>query len=128
MEDITEDGYVPGGCNLGKDEIRRRMWVGYSGLLLSTVVFLILEIGDSPKLYRIFIFPALFYALSGFIQARHKFCFVYGWKGLFSMTGRKHFHRVRDKESLRKDRLTALMIVGMITFGSLVLTALYIVI
>lgn len=128
MEDLIEDGYVPGTCNLGKDEIRRRMRVGYSGIVLTVLVFLVLEIFDAPRIYRIFIFPPLFYMISGFIQARHRFCYVYGWKGLFSMTGRKQFHRVSEEESLRKDRNTALKIVAMITFGSLLLTALYMVI
>lgn len=128
MEEHPRESYVPGTCNLGPDEIRRRMRIGYLGTVMTFLVFLVLEITDAPRGYRVFIFPTLFYALSGFLQARHRFCYVYGWKGLFSMTGRKQFHRVEESESLRKDRRTALKIVLMILFGSVVLTAVYMVI
>lgn len=128
MGDRLANEYVPGSCNLGEEEIRHRMKIGYIGVVLTIIVFLILEILDSPRLYRIWIFPPVFYALSGFLQARHRFCYAYGWMGLFSMTGRKHLHKVADKENVRKDRRTALKIVSMVTLGSLLLTALYMVI
>jgi hypothetical protein len=128
MEDTREAEYIPGSCNLGKEEIRHRMRIGYIGVALTFLVFLVLEILDSPRLYRIFILPPIFYALSGFIQARHRFCYLYGWVGLFSLTGRKQFHRVGDKENARKDRMTALKIVIMVLFGSVMLTGLYMVI
>lgn len=128
MEDQNEDGYIPGTCNLGQDEIRRRMRVGYVGVLMTIVIFLVLEILDAPRGYRIFIFPSVFYALSGFIQARHRFCYLYGWMGIFSMTGRKQFHRVVEKENAKKDRRTALKIVIMVLLGSLLLTVMYIII
>ena len=128
MEDTTEAEYIPGTCNLGKEEVRHRMKIGYIGVGLTILVFLILEILDSPRLYRIFILPPIFYALSGFIQARHHFCYLYGWTGVFSLAGRKQFHKVEEKENARKDRLTALKIVIMVTLGSLMLTALYMVI
>jgi len=128
MEDTGEAEYIPGACNLGKEEIRHRMRIGYIGVGLTFVVFLILEILDSPRLYRIFILPPIFYALSGFIQARHRFCYVYGWAGLFSLSGRKQFHRVGEKENIKKDRRTALKIVAMVTLGSVLLTALYMII
>jgi|WetSurMetagenome_2_1015567.scaffolds.fasta_scaffold761645_1 hypothetical protein len=128
MEDQTADGYIPGTCNLGRDEIRHRMRIGYVGVALTFIVFIVLEIFDSPRPYRILVFPPIFYALSGFIQARHRFCFAYGWLGLLSMTGRKQFHKVSDKENARKDRITALKIVSMVLLGSMMLTAVYMVI
>src|SRR6187399_604192 len=128
MEDHTEEGYIPGHCNLGTDEIRRRMKIGYIGMVLTFIVFLFLEIMDARRGYRILVFPPIAYALSGFLQARHKFCYVYGWAGLYSMTGRKHFHKVEQPESALKDRRTALKIISMVLLGSIVLTALYMVI
>jgi hypothetical protein len=128
MEEHTEEGYIPGGCNLGEVEIRHRMRIGWIGVALTILVFLVLEILDAPRLYRLFILPPLAYAFSGFIQARHKFCFVYGWIGVFSLSGRKQFHKVQETESAKRDRRTALKIISMVLLGSLLLTALYMVI
>jgi len=104
------------------------MRIGYIGMVLTFIVFLFLEIMDARRGYRILVFPPIAYALSGFLQARHKFCYVYGWAGLYSMTGRKHFHKVEQQESALKDRRTALKIMSMVLLGSIVLTALYMVI
>ena len=128
MEDHPEEGYIPGHCNLGEAEIRRRMKIGWIGVVLTILVFLVLEILDATRPYRIFILPPIAFALSGFIQARHRFCYLYGWAGLYSMTGRKHFHKVEQQESARKDRRTALKIMSMVLLGSLLLTALYMII
>jgi hypothetical protein len=128
MDDSPVNGYIPGHCNIGEAEIRRRKKIGYQGLWMTLVVFLLLEITDARRIYRAFVFPFLFYALSGFVQARHHFCYLYGWKGIFSITGRKQFEKVQDPKKLRSDRITAVIIVVMVTFGSVLLTAMYMVI
>ena len=126
--ETTEEDYIPGTCNIGKAETKRRVRIGYIGLTIAFVFFLVLEIFDLPRLWRIIILPPVFYSLSGFIQARYRFCYLYGWYGVFSMTGRKHIHRVKEDEALKKDKRTAWKIVGMVLVGSVMITLLYMVI
>ena len=128
MEEHSQNTYVAGQCNLGTEEIRRRMNIGWFGLGLTFLVVLILEIVDASKVYRIIVLPTIGVALSGFLQARHRFCYLYGWRGVFSLAGRKKFEKVLDHADMKKDRKTAIQIVVMMLVGSILLTALYMVI
>lgn len=112
-------------CNIGKSEIRRRYRIGFIGILLSLIVIVAIELTNAQQSWRLIIFIPLFYALSGFIQAWKKFCYVYGIKGLISLAGIKQFQKQQDLQQLRKDRMTSLQIVFVITFGSALLTAAY---
>jgi hypothetical protein len=127
MNEVEEE-YIPGTCNIGKDETRRRVRNGYIGLVVAIAFFLVLEIFDLPRLYRIIILPPVFYSLSGFIQARYRFCYLFGWYGVFSMKGKRQIHRVKEKEALQKDKRTALKIVAVVLVGSLLITGIYMVI
>lgn len=124
----NEHTYVPGSCNIGAAEIQRRKRIGFIGLGIAFLIFLILEIIDAPKPYRFLIFPPVFYSLSGFIQARHRFCYIYGWRGVFSMSGRKQFHSIAEKAAHRKDVWTAVKIISLVTLGSIFITLWYYVI
>jgi len=128
MTEENQHEYIPGTCNIGPVEIRRRYRIGFFGLGVTLVIFIILEILDAAKPYRFLIFPSVYYSLSGFIQAKYRFCYVFGLKGVYSMVGRKQFHSVEEKEAQRKDRWTALKIVGFTLFGSIFITLWYYVI
>ena len=128
MEEHHDGAYLPGQCNLGTEEIRRRMNLGWLGVGLTLLVVLVLEILDVPRPYRIIVFPTIGVALSGFLQARHRFCYLYGWRGVFSIAGRKKFEKVTDNADLIRDRRTAIQIVVMMMLGSILLTAVYMVI
>jgi hypothetical protein len=80
---------------------------------------------DISKSYRLLVFPAIFVALSGFIQAHQRFCYRYGWKGVFSFSGQRQFESIEDAAMRRRDRRMALKLIGIITFGSSVLTLAY---
>ena len=128
MEEHHDGAYVPGQCNLGPEEIRRRMNIGWLGVTLTFLVVIVLEIFDASRIYRIIVLPTIGVALSGFLQARHRFCYLYGWRGVFSIAGRKKFEKVSGNADLKKDRNTAIQIVVMMLVGSILLTAVYMVI
>ena len=128
MEEHHDGAYVPGQCNLGPEEIRRRMNIGWLGVALTLLVVIVLEIFDASRIYRIIVLPTIGVALSGFLQARHRFCYLYGWRGVFSIAGRKKFEKVVGSAELKKDRNTAISIIIKMLLGSLLLTALYMVI
>ncbi|MDQ3017357.1 MAG: hypothetical protein M3R25_11650 [Bacteroidota bacterium] len=117
--------YIAGRCNLGQEEIQRRWRIGYLGTAASFFLILLIELGNLPSWTRLLIFVPVYYALSGYLQARQKFCYVYGWKGVFSITGKKHFKHVNDADARRKDNQLVYNIVAKILIGSIMITALY---
>ncbi len=121
---MTEQ-YIPGDCNIGPAEIRGRYRIGYIGLAISVIWIVIVALFELPSFMKLLIFLSLYYSLSGFIQARYKFCYVYGWQGLSSIGGRKTFARTKDQEALAKDKKLSRKIVLQVLMGSLLLTALY---
>jgi len=117
--------YVPGSCNIGQDEIRRRYRIGFIGLALMIAYILVFKFSDFPKLIKLGLFIPAFYSVSGFVQAFHKFCYVYGWKGVASLTSRRHLIQVDDKTATRKDLHNAIIIVLEVILASLMITLLY---
>ena len=104
--------YIPGSCNIGKSEIRRRQLVAALGLFFSITTLIGLYIFDSPPSDRGFIFLPLMVASVGFIQSRSKFCLAYGFAGTFNLGMLGDIKRVASKEDRQADRVTALKILG----------------
>lgn len=109
MPDIQ---YLPGTCNIGKSEIRRRYLVGILGTFFSISTLLTFNTVDAPPAIRLGIFFPLFVASIGFVQARTKFCLAYGFAGTFNIGKLGDIKRVATKEDRAADRATALKILG----------------
>ena len=109
MPDIQ---YIPGSCNIGKGEIRRRQLVALVGLFFSIVALLTFSTVDSPTSMRLGIFFPLMVASVGFVQSRSKFCLAYGFAGTFNVGKMGDIKRVTSKEDRQADRVTALKILG----------------
>ena len=120
-----ERKYIPGSCNIGEVEIRRRYRIGFIGIALTFLLMIIIELTNAINGWRLLVFFPLFYGLSGFIQAWKKFCYVYGFRSLMSMRGRKKFERNNNPRFSQMDRSTAYLIVATVTLGSIILTGLY---
>jgi len=105
--------YIPGVCNIGPAEIRRRRQSGYVGLGATAVFAAILMGLQAPAVWRLLIFLPVSAAATGFLQAQQHFCARFGMVGLFnfrSSVGRTD--TVLQAEFRAKDRRTALRIVG----------------
>lgn len=88
------------------------------------IIFIVsAEVFDIPSVWKLMLFVPTVYALSGFIQARNRFCFLFGFLGIFSFTGKRH--RVGQEQQAGKDRLKAASILAQIILGSIVITGLY---
>jgi len=109
MSDIQ---YIPGSCNIGKGEIKRRQFVALVGLFLSIFALLTLISIDAPTGSRIGIFFPLMMASVGYIQSRSKFCLAYGFAGTFNVGKMGQISRVASPEDRAADRKTALTILG----------------
>lgn len=117
------DNYLPGACNIGPAEIRYRMRYGYVALAIACVLVVALELAGGPRALRFLLVFPLGVAIAGFVQARMRFCLAYGWRGVFSINGRRQLQHVQDREALRADRRTALRIMAIVVTGSVSVTA-----
>lgn len=109
---MPEIQYIPGSCNIGKGEIRRRQIVALVGLFFTAVTLLTFSTVDTPTEIRLGIFFPLMVASVGFVQSRSKFCLAYGFAGTFNVGKMGDIKRVASKEDRAADRKTALVILG----------------
>jgi len=102
--------YIPGTCNLGKDEIRSRQIVALFGLFLTISSVIGILAADQGRSVRFSIFiPAMIFSV-GFVQSRSKFCLAYGLAGTFNFERLGKISRVSSAEDRRADRKTAITI------------------
>jgi hypothetical protein len=102
--------YIPGTCNLGKDEIRSRQIVALFGLFLTISSVIGILAADQGRSVRFSIFiPAMIFSV-GFVQSRSKFCLAYGFAGTFNFERLGKISRVASAEDRRADRKTAIII------------------
>jgi hypothetical protein len=109
---VSTDSYIPGTCNIGQGEIRRRQFVALIGLTLSTIALIGFISADTQPSLRLGIFIPLSVASIGWVQSRKKFCLAYGFMGTFNFGKLGQLSRVSDKASLAADRKTALSILA----------------
>ena len=109
---MPDYAYIPGTCNIGKGEIRRRQLVALVGLFFSISTLLTFNTVDAPTAIRLGIFFPLMVASVGFVQSRSKFCLAYGFAGTFNFGKLGDLSRVSDPQDKAADRATALKILG----------------
>ena len=104
------DNYIPGTCNIGPAEIRRRRVVMYLGLFLSLITLMSFSASHASRTDRLaIILPALVFSI-GFVQSRHKFCLAFGFLGTFNFGKVGALSKVQSKEDKAADRKMAIRI------------------
>jgi len=109
---MSADIYIPGTCNIGKGEVRRRQAVALIGAVLSAFTLVGLISTSATPGARLGIFIPLLVASIGWIQSRKKFCLAYGFMGTFNFGKLGQLSRVSDKSAQAADRKTALSILA----------------
>ena len=106
------DQYIPGTCNIGKDEITRRKRVAAIGGV-ATILGAISIINKYPNPGpRIWLFlPALVFSI-GWIQSKKKFCLAYGFMGVFNFGKSGQMQKALSQDDQTADRTTAFSILG----------------
>ncbi len=102
--------YIPGTCNLGKAEVRRRQIVAIIGLVISLSSGAGLIASHASFTGKLSLFLPLMVFSVGFIQSRKKFCLAYGMMGTFNLGKLGDISRVQDPADRAADRKTALSI------------------
>ena len=109
---MSTDSYIPGTCNIGQGEIRRRQLVALIGAVLSVFTLAGLISTNAAPGARLGIFIPLAVASIGWVQSRKKFCLAYGFMGTFNFGKLGQLSKVADKSALAADRKTAFSILG----------------
>ena len=76
--------YIPGVCNIGPAEVRKRRqagWLGLGATILLWAAFAVFRVGAPWRL--LLFFPAAMGA-TGFLQAALHFCAGFGMRGVFN--------------------------------------------
>ena len=121
----AEHEYIPGICNIGRQEIARRYRTAYVGLVLCGILIVLLEAVHVHSSWRLILFFPAVLIFSGFLQARQRFCLAYGWWGVFSVKGYRKTTRVAEPEFLRADRRMAVMLTAKVVAGAILITGCY---
>jgi hypothetical protein len=109
---MSADTYIPGNCNIGKGEVRRRQVVALIGAVLSAFTLAGLISTSAAPGARLGILIPLLVASIGWIQSRKKFCLAYGFMGTFNFGKLGQLSKVSDKSAQAADRKTALSILA----------------
>ncbi len=117
IENIKNDEYIPGTCNIGKEEIkRRRDFAIFSGIFTVLLIILLQWIG-ATRPWRLFVFiPALSFGV-GLLQWLIRFCVNFGMRGVYNFGKVGKTYSIEQQEYLKKDRAKAM---GMILIGTLI--------
>jgi uncharacterized membrane protein YbhN (UPF0104 family) len=106
--------YIPGVCNIGRSEIKKRRALAWIGLVATAALAILFVLLRSPALWRLWVFlPAMLSAL-GFLQSAWHFCAKFGLRGEFKFgptIGKSGTQQ--PAESRKKDRRTALLVIGL---------------
>jgi hypothetical protein len=102
--------YVPGTCNIGQGEIKRRQAVAIFGLFLIAISSIGILTTDQDRGARLsIVIPAVIFSI-GFVQSRKKFCLAYGLAGTFNFGKLGQISKVQSLEDKKADRKTAVFI------------------
>ena len=116
--------YIPGTCNIGKGEIRRRQSVAAIGLALLLIATTFLFVEHLTKYSRLALFiPAMIFA-TGWIQSRRKFCLAFGFMGTFNFGTLGELSKVASLDDLKADRALAKSILWQSIILALAITGL----
>lgn len=111
--------YIPGVCNIGPAEIKKRRQGGYIGLGLTALVLILLVGFHAPTTSRFLIFIPMMLASIGFLQSRLHFCVGFAASGLFNVGAAVGQTESVDQVEFRaQDRRKAILILG----GSLLIS------
>jgi hypothetical protein len=103
---LPEDGYVPGVCNIGAWEIRRRRAFAIVGFVIAAVILAVLIAAHAAPLARGVVLLPLWGGMFSWLQARRRFCAGFAFAGVLNFgDGGSTRRSVPDEAAHRADML-----------------------
>ena len=110
METI-QNKYIPGVCNIGPEEIKKRKQAGWMGLIVTVVLWAVFVWFDVAAPWRLSLFFPAMMSATGFLQAYMHFCAYFGFASLFNFGDVGKTDSVSQAEFRAKDRRRAWQII-----------------
>ena len=110
METMQEK-YIPGVCNIGSAEIKKRKQAGWMGLIVTAIVWGVFIRFDVPAVWRLTLALPAMMSATGFLQAYMHFCVYFGFWNLFNFGEVGSSDTVEQAEFRAKDRRRAWQII-----------------
>ncbi len=123
MKKVTEatDGYIPGICNIGKEEVRRRRNGAIMSVVLIFITVFLIQWFQLNRYWRLVIFIPSASLVISFEQWYFKFCVAFGLKGVFNFGELGKTVSIENNEHLMKDRAKAIQrIVAGVLIGAII--------
>jgi hypothetical protein len=118
-------GYIPGVCNIGKEEVKKRRRAAIYAAILSIIVISALLLTHSIKLWRFLAFVPLASFGISVQQWSNKFCVNFGMKGVFNFKNAGELTSVEQQEMIKADRAKAIKMIVIGLIAGLVLTIVF---
>ena len=104
--------YIPGVCNIGPAEIRRRRDLGLTGGAIAAVTLAALLATRAPTPLRALVVLPAAAGATGLLQAKLHFCSGFALNGVFNMGAAGSTDSVDDAAYRRADRQKAISILA----------------
>jgi hypothetical protein len=118
--------YIPGVCNIGPEEIKKRRQGGIFGLIVSLLFIILVLFFKVNPLWRLLIFFPSFSAATGFLQAGMHFCAGFGFKGVYNvLKPAGQTETVQQQEFRKKDKQKALQIIYLSIFIGVIVSLVF---
>ena|ERR1035437_995102 len=122
---ILEDGYIPGTCNIGKEQLTKRKWFAVLCIFATLLCIFLLQVFQLDKIWRLPMFILFTASAIGVQQVYYKFCYLFGLKGLYGFGEVRRAKLVEEVEYRKLDRAKAQRMISSSVLIGLVLTAIY---
>lgn len=106
-----KDKYIPGVCNIGPAEIKKRKQAGLIGFIVTVVLWVLFIWFDISSIWRLTLFIPAMMSATGFLQAYMHFCAYFGFASLFNFGDVGKTDSVQQAEFRVKDRKKAWRII-----------------
>jgi len=116
------EGYRPGACNIGAEEIASRRRGGLLGVGIAVAVGLVMVAIGAPPWVRVLVFPLLAGGLISLEQARRHFCVGFALAGLRNFGPLGDPDHITDAAERSADRRSALIMTGYCSVVAAVIT------
>jgi amino acid transporter len=112
--------YVPGTCNIGPKEMKKRKVASVISLMLTIVTIVLLLFSHADKTWRLLLFIPLAALIVNLQQWYFHFCVNFGMRGVFNFDNPGKLDTVEQAEFRRKDRNKAIQMIAVGIFFGLV--------
>lgn len=117
INSIQSEGYIPGTCNIGKEEIKRRKLAAAFGILTVIIFIAVFQMLEIVKIWRLFLFFPVTFTVIGILQVYMRFCVNFGSRGVYNFGKTGNTHHVKEDEFIKKDKAKAqqMILIGLVS-------------